>query len=93
MGKKIFCRVETDKEKISEAGLKRILIPLENIGKTNYIFEGTVDNTNLLIEIPEFLQRNYNPRIWNSNLKNIKERIPKTYTFIIIEDRQLEFDF
>lgn len=95
MNKKIFCRVETDEKKISHTGLIRILSPLKELNKINYIFEAKIDENSdsIFIDIPEFLYKNKIPHSWCSSLSATKRRKKGEYTFVIIENCQLEFDF
>lgn len=97
MSKKVFCKVETNKEKISDIGRERILEPLIKLNKLNYIFKAEIieERNLLIIELPNFLfsfNVDKNDR-WTSVFSVSKERINKKYTFVIMEDQQLEFDF
>lgn len=101
--KKALVKIEKNTKKISYTGLKYLYHLLKN---KEEIFKALIDEdaNRIYIDVSKYKEKlNYvNLRIldyktgcvyWESLLKDTKEKIPRYYTFNIIEDKQLELEF
>ena len=99
MTKKVNCKVETDENLISGAGYS-LLQKLKKLNMVNYIFKAEIDEekNSIKIYLPKSIPiethyQDVGKYIWHSSYTYTVKKTKRMYSFIIIENKQLEFDF